>query len=172
MMIRKAKLSDAEGVTRVSVEGWKTTYKDIMPKEYLDHISFDDRLETWLTIIPNGNVFVAEDEEHGIVGFSSGGKERTGLYDEYTGELYAIYVLEEFQGKGIGGSLLKPVVDFLLEYHLNSMLVWVLEENKSKRFYETLGGKVIDKEEVEFGGLYLTEVAYGWKDIQSLFLAN
>lgn len=36
MEIRKANLNDALGVAKVQVDSWKTTYKNIVPDEYLD----------------------------------------------------------------------------------------------------------------------------------------
>lgn len=79
--------------------------------------------------------------------------------------MYAIYILKEYQGKGIGRLLVKSVVDDLKDKNLNSMLIWAIEENPACRFYEALGGKKIDTEEIEIGGKNLSEVAYGWDDI-------
>ena len=41
------------------------------------------------------------------------------------------------------------------------MLVFVLEENNSRLFYEAMGGKIIDKVEVEIAGMKLDELVYG-----------
>ena len=50
-----------------------------------------------------------------------------------------------------------------------SLLIWVLKENEpARRFYEALGGINVAEKDVEIGGASLTEVAYGWADIQSL----
>ena len=76
-----------------------------------------------------------------VIGFSTGGKERTGKYEMYTGELYAIYLLEEYQGKGMGRLLVQSVVDDLKEKEFNSMLIWALEENPACRFYEAIRWK-------------------------------
>ncbi|WP_396126184.1 GNAT family N-acetyltransferase [Anaerobacillus sp. CMMVII] len=91
---------------------------------------------------------MAENSEGEIVGFSSGGKERSGKYNGYNGELYAIYVLKEYQGQGYGKALVKPIIDEISGMGLNSMLVLVLEDNTSRLFYEALGGKNLDAVEV------------------------
>jgi hypothetical protein len=51
---------------------------------------------------------------------------------------------------------------------LNSMLVFVLQENSSRLFYEALGGKKIDTVEAEIGGKKLSELVYGWEDISDI----
>jgi Acetyltransferase (GNAT) family. len=50
-------------------------------------------------------VYVAENKSGKIVGFAAGGRERMGKY-MYQGELFAIYILEEYQRQGIGRQLL------------------------------------------------------------------
>ncbi|MCM3216827.1 GNAT family N-acetyltransferase [Niallia taxi] len=112
---------------------------------------------------------MAENREGEIVGFSSGGKERSGNYNEFEGELYAIYILKEHQSKGIGKALVKPIIDEIKEMGLNSMLVLVLKDNISRLFYEALGGKKIDTVEVEIAGKKLFELVYGWEDIRNIF---
>ena len=113
-------------------------------------------------------VYVAESESGKIVGFSTGGKERSGKYNDFTGELYAIYILEEYQGQGIGRKLIKPVIEDLIESDISSMLVLVLEQNNSRYFYEAIGGKPIDLLEVVIAGQKLKELVYGWDDIRLL----
>src|SRR5699024_8623631 len=119
--------------------------------------------------ISNGKkMYVAEDSKGKIVGFSIGGKERSGNYPEYAGEVYAIYILEAFQGPGIGKRLMKPVVNDLLEQQIESMIVLVLEKNNSRYFYEALGAKEIDSIDMKIGGKTLTEVVYGWDNIRDI----
>lgn len=118
--------------------------------------------------IEQNNIYIAEDEDGRIVGFASGGKERTGKYDGYVGELYAIYLLEGQQGKGVGRKLVQTVVDDLKEKKLNSMLIWALKENPACRFYEALGGQQIDTVEIEIEGKKLSEIAYGWDNLANL----
>lgn len=169
MFIRKAGIEDVAAVAKVQVDSWRTTYKGIVPEDYLNSLSYGEREVIWQGAIQENNLYVAEDGLGQIIGFSIGGKERTGKYDAYTGELYAIYILEAYQGKGIGRLLVQSVVDDLQEKKLNSMLIWVLTENPACRFYEALGGKTIDTEEIEIGGKQLSETAYGWADISSCF---
>ena len=114
--IRKADLTDTKGIAKVHVESWKTTYADIVPDEYLNNLTYENREKIWINNIPNGGVYVAENNEGEIVGFSSGGKERSGKYNGFDGELYAIYILKDYQGQGIGKALVKPIIDEIKEW--------------------------------------------------------
>ncbi|NMH73606.1 GNAT family N-acetyltransferase [Bacillus sp. RO2] len=167
--IRKATLSDTKGIARVHVESWKTTYAKIVPDEYLNNLTYESREQIWINSIPIGGVYVAEDNGGEIVGFSSGGKERSGKYDGYDGELYAIYILKEYQGQGVGKALVQPIVDEIIGMGLSTMLVLVLKDNESRLFYEALGGKKLDELEVQIAGKKLSEVVYGWENLKEEF---
>lgn len=45
------------------------------------------------------------------------------------------------------------------------MLIWVLTENPARRFYEKLGGRVVDTGSDRVKGVELQHVAYGWLDL-------
>lgn len=164
VMIRKALPEDARGIAKVHVDSWRTTYKHIFPEDYLQSLTYESREKLWKSVIPNGYVYVAENLQGEIVGFSSGGKERTGDYPGYEGELYAIYLLQEYQGKGIGRQLVKPLIEQFTIDGINSMTVLVLEENPSKYFYQSLGAVEIDRLPDTLAGKEVIELVYGWKD--------
>ncbi|MER2261090.1 MAG: GNAT family N-acetyltransferase [Psychrobacillus sp.] len=140
----------------------------MVPEEFLNNLSFERRADYWFSVIPDGGVYVAEDENNQIVGFASGGKERSGDYSNYNGEIYAIYILKEYQGIGIGKLLIDSIVKELTNQGVFTMLVLVLEDNPSRHFYEKLGAKKIDSIIVEIGGVKLNELVYGWEDIMPL----
>ncbi|WP_421385253.1 GNAT family N-acetyltransferase [Bacillus salacetis] len=168
--IRKAVPHDAKGIAKVHVDSWKSTYADILPEDYLNNLSYEKREQFWFKAIPNGGVYIAENNKGEIVGFSSGGKERSGEYQGFDGELYAIYILKEYQGLGIGKDLVSPIINALKGMGLNSMLVFVVADNSSRYFYEALGGIKIDTVQVEIAGEKLSELVYGWKDISQLLI--
>ncbi|MEH7884759.1 GNAT family N-acetyltransferase [Bacillus sp. JJ1609] len=171
MQIRRAEAGDALGIARVHIESWKETYAGIISQEYLDSLKIEDRMGLWkrsLSQTPQlSPVFVAVNEENNIVGFASYGKERTEKFNA-DGELYAIYILKKYQRERLGLKLLHAGVDELLEQKYTSMLVWVLEENKSRKFYESLlpvkAGEEIDK----IAGKEVVELAYVWDDLKAL----
>jgi ribosomal protein S18 acetylase RimI-like enzyme len=172
VIIRDAIHTDAPAIAHVHVDTWRATYRGIMPDDYLDNLSYDTRAAFWARLISDpftpSFVHVAEDDSGGIVGFVSGGPPQSDV-SGYDGELYAIYVLPEAQGKGIGRKLVQACAQTLKERGITSMLLWVLKDNApSRAFYESLGGQTLNEQQFELGGSTLTEVGYGWPDTDSL----
>ncbi|WP_042478270.1 GNAT family N-acetyltransferase [Bacillus ndiopicus] len=168
MNIRQAKLEDAKGIAIVHVDSWRSTYRGIVAQSYLDNLSYSEREELWRTAIPYGHVFVAENKQGEIVGFATAGKERSGVYPDYQGEISAIYILEEYQGQGIGKALIQQGVQYLQMKGFVSMLVLVLADNPSTAFYEAIGGEKIDVVEIEIGGESFKEAVYGWRTLPQI----
>ncbi|HKA32745.1 MAG TPA: bifunctional class I SAM-dependent methyltransferase/GNAT family N-acetyltransferase [Candidatus Binatia bacterium] len=169
--IRDGVADDAAAIARVHIESWRTTYAGIIPGDYIAKFASDSRERTWRGILAESErrsfVCVAEDEEGTIVGFASGGRAR-GEATDYAGEIYAIYLMQPFQRRGIGRRLAAALARRLLGAGRLSMIVWVLAENSSRAFYSALGGVLVDKKPAEIAGADLTEVAYGWTDIRRL----
>ncbi|ASK64027.1 GNAT family N-acetyltransferase [Virgibacillus phasianinus] len=169
MNVRKANPNDAKSIAKVQVDSWKTTYKNIVPDEFLDRMSYVSREQKWKDKIPKQAVFVVETDEGEVVGFANGGKERTGNYPAYQGELYAIYILADYQRNGIGKLFIKQIIEELKRKDIYSMTVAVLKDNSSRKFYQSLGAKKIDTTELEISGEKLKEIIYGWEDIRTTF---
>jgi ribosomal protein S18 acetylase RimI-like enzyme len=171
LKIREAQSEDAAGIARVHVDSWRTTYRGIISEEVLANLSYENRERGWARGLSDPNRktfdFVAENDSGEIVGFATGGQERTGD-QSYKGELYAIYILEQFQGQGVGNILTQAIVQRLAQSGMTSMLVWVLVDNPSLHFYEALGGQRIKQQPIEIGGETYEEIAYGWEDITVL----
>jgi L-amino acid N-acyltransferase YncA len=175
MEIREARPEDAAGIASVHVESWRTTYRGIVPQAFLDGLSVEGRTRWWEAMFARADsrrcVFVAEGEDGQIIGFAFAGPESRG--DRvYTGEVYAIYLLEQHQRRGIGRRLMSAAVERLSALGMTGMLLWVLADNHpSRRFYEALGGVELRTEQIELAGAELDEVAYGWRDAAALAAA-
>src|SRR5437868_8464923 len=142
--IRTANVHDAVAIARVHVESWRTTYAGIVPDDFLACLSYTQREQLWRQILTDsdtpGVVYVAEDDRGQVVGFGSGGPERSGNL-VYTGELYAIYLLAPYQGQGIGRQLMRTLVHRLVQDGRTALLLWVLAANPARQFYDRLGGR-------------------------------
>ena len=99
----------------------------------------------------------------GAYRFSAANIEKTN--DLFERELNTIYLLKEFQRKGIGELLFKKVVSEFRKHDIKSMMLWTLKENPARYFYEYLGGEVFDSKMIDRGGKQLVSIAYGWKDL-------
>ncbi|WP_274651022.1 GNAT family N-acetyltransferase [Paenibacillus humicola] len=121
--IREANAIDAPAVARVHVDCWRSTYKDLIPADFLQGLSYRSREERWRRRLEHppdrSTLFVAEDHAGRILGFADGGPERSGD-PEYDGELYAIYLLPEHQRKGIGRRLFRSAAAYLAEHRFNA----------------------------------------------------
>lgn len=169
MIIRQAKLDDATGIAKVHVDSWRTTYKGIIPDDFLKNLTYEQRTELWRSnILKEENyVIVAENNNGQIVGFADAWKRETNIVDN-SGDLTSIYLLEEYQGKGIGKKLLRELFEHFKQLGYTKVFVEVLEENKTRYFYEYYGAKLVEKVQIKFGGKVLNELIYEWDNIDDV----
>lgn len=169
--VRLAAIEDAAAIAHVHVESSRAAYRQIYPQSWLSRKSVEDRALFWKQMLtaadPRSVICVACDEAQGVVGFLAGGEERTGRLG-CDAELHAIYLLPAAQRRGLGTLLVRRFVAELGGLGLASMAVWVLARNPATKFYEALGGAVIDQQEMERGGESFVKIAYGWSDLSNI----
>ena len=161
-MIRPAVPADAPAIAHVHVATWRTTYPGLMPQHIIDGLSEEVSTARWTARLADGLTAALVAEADGrVVGFVHGGAERTGDYPPYDAEIYSLYVLKDFQGRGLGRELVAAMARELAP-RFNGLLIWVLKNNPAQRFYEALGGIVLIEKSFERQGAALLEVGYGW----------
>ncbi len=168
MTIREAVPADAQGIARVHVESWRTTYPGIMPQEHLDALSVTDRERTWHEILRGDGpaptmVYVAETDGGEIVGFVAGGAEKAGDAD-FRGEISGLYLLQSQQGRGLGRRLVQTFARRLSQDGYQTLLIWVNVHNPARRFYEALGGVLARTGQREIKGVTYDDSGYGWDE--------
>jgi GNAT superfamily N-acetyltransferase len=168
--IRVATPDDAHGLGIMHVASWREAYTGVLPDNILSSLSIEGRVAMWDQILrqPTNSsstvVYLAE-RDGTIVGFGSCGWQRAEDLKAkgYDGEFSAIYVLREFQGKGVGARLLGKMSLDLVGRGFESAALWVLRDNpKARRFYEHRGGQIIAEREDIRDDAVLIELAYGW----------
>lgn len=105
--IRTSRPEDAEAIAKVHVKSWQTSYRGIMPDQFLAKISLTERTEMREKMIAErtGIKLVALEQLSGlIVGFCDAGVARDPEMRGWA-ELYGIYVLEEHKRAGIGSAI-------------------------------------------------------------------
>ncbi|MGE8001361.1 N-acetyltransferase family protein [Lysinibacillus sp. NPDC093190] len=169
MKIRKANIEDAIGIGKVHVDSWRTTYKGILPDDFLNNLSYEQRTELWKKNISDATnyVLVAENEQNEIIGFATGGTRKTNSIPNAT-DLTSIYLLEEYQGKGIGKQLLKEMFAYFKQKGYEKVFVEVLAENKTRDFYEYYGAQYVNNIEIKIGGKIVEELIYVWNDVNKV----
>ena len=172
MEIRFARPDDVPAIAKVHVDSWRATYRDVLPKGYLNDLSYDARETMWEGSFEEEStsfLIVAEDQGK-VVGFSAGGRARQDTPEAkgYSGELYAVYTLDSYQRRGLGRRLVAAVAEELIHRDLHDLITWVIEDNAACRFYERLGGVLLGSKTVETADMSLRAVAYGWADSSTL----
>lgn len=173
MKIRAAQYKDAAEIAKVHVESWITTYRGFVSEEFLQSLTCQEREKKWKNGLSRPEkdrcTYVVENDDGDVVGFAGGGRERSGKFRLFDGELYAIYILEEAQKKGAGTKLFQNVMKKLMNKGFNSILVWVLADNlRARSFYESFNPKQVGSEKIKIGDTEHDEIAYGWDDIKKL----
>ncbi len=175
IIIRKAVSGDAEATISININTWISAYKGIINDDTLDGLADnkENRIEKFKaefgTREVRGNLIeyiVAIDDSidgQPVIGFASYGVSRDESFlnvDDYF-EIYALYVSEEHQNRGVGRKLATYVMDQMKGNEDDKrLLIWTLEKNRSRSFYEKLGGKVQFDKEIKINGQSLNEVGY------------
>lgn len=166
--LRIATLEDAEAIARIHVETWRNTYAGLLPDDLLVGMSLEKQTRMWQRMLRSGETtIVAEDPRYGVIGFGSYGPNRS-KRSNFTGEVFTLYLLPDFQGLGIGQGLLQALFGALAREGHETGLIWVLAANPSRFFYEAMGGKPVASRNTQMGSQTVREVAYGWESVHAL----
>lgn len=122
------------GKAYVHYQSWQESYDGLVDAAYLKKLT----LETCREIAHRwpDNILVAKADGK-VIGFVAYGTYRDQALPQ-CGEIYAIYVLQEYHGRQVGFELMNAAVEQLAGY--SRIAVWVLKGNdKAVRFYERYG---------------------------------
>ena len=169
MRIRPGTTADIEEISRVYAQAWRETYQGLAPEPFINGMTAGAAAQIFRDSLPSDThsyfFHVAEASQRRLVGFADGGKERSHP-ENGVGELYAIYILKEFQKQGTGRLLFEGAVESLLKSGLNSMVVWVLEVSPYRKFYESLHGILEPGQKfLDVAGTKMALVSYRWDDL-------
>lgn len=164
MVIRPSQRTDAYSISRIYVQTWQDTYLSVVPYGYLSTMSVHRHEKAFYNELKNRQItsFVAEDAGR-VIGFITGGYERQGD-DIYGGEIYTLYVLKNFQRRGIGAKLVSALATQFTRVGIYSMLVRVLKHNPYRRFYSKINGTYLKAVRMPFAGEVMEVEIYGWLD--------
>lgn len=144
--IRKCTSGDAGGRGYVHYQSWKETYTGLMPSAFLNELSMEELQDRARRNMENTFVAIADNR---VIGFGCYIQEsREFVSIRPSAEIVALYVLKEYQGVGVGTSLINAITGELTE---KNIILYVLEgNNRAMKFYEHIGfrftGKYISQE--------------------------
>ena len=131
---------EIRGKANVHWKCWQVTYPGLMSQAYLDAFTLEkseERAFQW-----RDNILVAKDGDR-VVGFVGYGDH--GAADPETGEIFALYVLPEYQGTGVGQRLMDAALDKLSA--CPHLCLWAVKGNaRAIRFYEKNGFRLNGEE--------------------------
>ena len=171
IIVRPIKRKDVEQYINLKNIVWRNAYSHIFPEEVflLREKSIDNMVKDFLNndyINPMQFNYVAEHNGR-IVGILSGK-----LHSDYEyfkmnnyAELMAVYILPEYQGKGIASRLKNLFIDWLKENNVKKYVIGVLRDNRKARdVYENWGCELSDYSQpfvklgVEYSEVFYTSV--------------
>ena len=124
---------EIRGKAFVHWKSWHEAYPGLIEKKYLDAHTLErctERAFRWTE-----NTLVAKDGERvvGFVCYGDRGDEAPGY-----GEIFALYVLSEYYGKGVSSKLMQAGLEQIKDYTIKCL--WVLKNNaRAIRFYQKCG---------------------------------
>ncbi|EGF16298.1 GNAT family N-acetyltransferase [Streptococcus sanguinis] len=124
---------EIEGKSRVHWQTWREAYDEILPAEFQEQMTLD-KCRFYSQKYPEDTLIALDDAK--VVGFVSYGDFRDSA--TIAGEIFALYVLKEYYGKGVGQQLMQATFAALFSYP--EIVLWVLEDNKRAiAFYKKIG---------------------------------
>lgn len=139
--IRSAQPADAAVLAEILCASWRSAYKDIITQEELErNTNIKSRTAMIERLQASGvsNIFLAfaDGKPCGMISF---GKSRDNDLADYA-EIVAIYALESYWGKGVGGQLMRLALSEMKRLGYKNVLLWTFEANtRAQRFYEKNG---------------------------------
>jgi len=134
-------------------KAWQETYAGLVEQRYLDTLTLE-KCEG-LALRFEDSALIARDGQR-TVGFISYGPYRGGELS-HAAEVYAIYILAEYYGQGVGYRLMQAALAELKGYP--QIAVWVLRGNeRAIRFYVRCGFRFDGREQIITLGTQKTEL--------------
>jgi len=126
-------MADMDGKGYVHWKSWQESYAGIVSADYLSDMSLVKCVDI-ARRLPD-NILVAKDGE-AVVGFVAYGVSEEDVGP--CGMIYGLYLLKEYQGRGIGWRLMQAAMEKLADQE--AVALWVFKDNtKAIRFYERCG---------------------------------
>jgi ribosomal protein S18 acetylase RimI-like enzyme len=144
--VRPAGQADAEDLARVRIATWRAAYRGIVPDAVLDGLDPVAEVVTWRQRLAAATevrtevaLVAAPPDRPRLVGFVTTGAARH-AGEAGLGEVWAIYVDPDAQGRGVGRALMDAAIRDLETRGFGEAVLWVFEANAPARaFYERLG---------------------------------
>lgn len=161
LTVREPREEDAEALVRVHERCWTISHAPYADPSWVVGRPRAERIEQWRAYARGeGFAMLVAERDGEVVGFVAFGASRDADAPAATGEVVAIYVDPDEQGRGTGGALLQGAVEGLRAQGLRRATLWTLRDSpQSNGFYAAHGWRRdgTEKDDREFGAV---EVRY------------
>jgi ribosomal protein S18 acetylase RimI-like enzyme len=164
-------LKDIRIMATIYVDSMRATHKGVVSDKFLQSLSYEQSLDRLERICnetgrrPFGRI---AEYKGTIVGFAIGSL-AANPPSGYPGELKMLYVSPCNQGLGIGRTLFRSITRHFIQDNVYSMFLGAFRDNtKARKFYESLGGVLINEYPDVINGENVWICTYGWSSIHSL----
>lgn len=139
----KAKPNEAKELSKLRKKVWASTYRGIYPDEIIDNFDYAFHNEKDYFRITSDEYevfFICEGDEK--FGYLILQKKRPMLY------IQSLYLIEEFQGKGIGKKAFEVIREFCRKNGYQKFYLGCHPQNKNALgFYSKMGGIITERDE-------------------------
>jgi ribosomal protein S18 acetylase RimI-like enzyme len=161
MQIHRATAEDCHAIAEVHVASWRAAYAQVLPADFLESLTVEDREPMWQRTIAGGvtRLLCAKDAGQ-VIGFAAFGKSRDKAAPADRAELYAVYVHPAWWLQGVGRELWRTALERIQAEHYISTSLWVMVGNdRAIRFYSAAGfsSEAGSTRRFELGGATLRE---------------
>lgn len=148
--ISQASLQDISSIQEIVKKTWPVAYGDIISKEQIDYMlnlfySYEALKEN---IVNESHLFLLAKESDNCVGFAA--IEHHYLNEDIT-RLHKLYLLPNYQGKGIGKTLLNEIEKLARQKNATDISLNVNKYNKALYFYQKNGFEITNDEIINIG---------------------
>ena len=138
--LREVCALDIDNVAALWLSNWQSTYRGLLPDDFLNSLQFEDGCANWTKYIsvPENRIYAAFDGD-GFLGFAACEPDcelRDCLY------LHSLHVAEQVRGRGVGTQLISRVWQRAVELRCSGLSICVVRGNeKARRLYVCLGAE-------------------------------
>jgi ribosomal protein S18 acetylase RimI-like enzyme len=160
--LRNARRDDVDALAAVKVEGWHTTYADLVDEQTLaPFLDVAVQRAAVRALLDDSSMLVVVAEHEGTVVAFGTGDLRTGYVD-------TLHVLPAHRSRGIGRRLLGAIAEAARQRGCTKVSLHVVAGNiRARQFYERLGGELTGSGPADWAPT-VDEVHYRWTDIDRL----
>ena len=146
---------ELRGKAYVHCRAWKEAYAGIVDQAFLDGRTVEMSVRMARRGAEMGIPTLLAVDGDRVIGFADYGPCRDGDMPG-CGEVFAIYILRDYYGRGVGRALMDKALSGMPEY--DKVAVWVLKENnRAIHFYERCGFRFDGAEKALKLGTEVTE---------------